>query len=177
MSNMFHDIPLGNENFSEINAILEIPKGSSMKYEFDHNTGAIWVDRGLKTPITYSFNYGDLPQTWNHWDNDPLDVIILCSQALPVWVVVPTRVIGWLKMIDWGEDDYKVLAVADDKYYSHVQSSDDVSPKELEDIEYFMLHYKDLEWKKVELNWWDTKENAMKRLAECHKDYKEKFGK
>ena len=178
MSNYFHDIPLkGKEDFSEINAIMEIPKGSSMKYEFDHKTWAIWVDRGLKTPLNYNFNYGDLPQTWNEGDNDPLDVIILCSQALPVWVVVPCRVVWWLKMIDSGEDDYKVVAVADDKYYSHVESCDDVSPKELEDIEYFMLHYKDLEWKKVELNGWDTKKNAMQRLDECHKAYKVKFNK
>jgi len=55
--NLYHDIPLGNEDFSEINAALEIPKGSRVKYEFDHKTGALWVDRVGKTPIDYSFNY------------------------------------------------------------------------------------------------------------------------
>jgi len=82
--NLYHDIPLGNEELSEINAVLEIPKGSKVKYEFDHKTGAMWVDRVGKTPIDYTFNYGDLPQTWNVGDNDPLDVIILCSQPLAV---------------------------------------------------------------------------------------------
>ena len=177
MSNLFHDIPLWNEDFSEVNAVLEIPKGSQVKYEFDHNTGAVWVDRVGKTPISYTFNYWDLPQTWNAWDNDPLDVIILCSHSLAPGVIVPCRVVGWLKMIDGGEDDYKVLAVADDKHYSHVQGVDDVSEKELEDIEYYMLHYKDLHNKKVELNGWDNKENAMARLAECHEEYKRKFNK
>lgn len=80
-------------------------------------------------------------------------------------------------MIDSGEDDYKVLAVADDKYYSDVNDIEDVNTKELEDIEYYMLHYKDLHGKKVELNGWDNKEEAIKRLHECHKAYKIKFNK
>ncbi len=175
--NLYHDIPLGNEELSEINAVLEIPKGSKVKYEFDHKTGAMWVDRVGKTPIDYTFNYWDLPQTWNEGDNDPLDVIILCSQPLAVWVIVPCRVVGGLKMIDSGEDDYKVLAVADDKYYSDINDIENVNAKELEDIEYYMLHYKDLHGKKVELNGWDNKAEAIKRLHECHKAYKIKFNK
>lgn len=175
--NFFHDIPLGNEELTEINAVLEIPKWSVVKYEFDHKTWAIWVDRVWKTPIAYTFNYGDLPQTWNEWDNDPLDVIILCSQPLTTWTIVPCKVVGWLKMIDSWEDDYKILAIADDKHYSHVNDIQDVDKKELEDIEYYMLHYKDLHWKKVELNGWDNKETAIKILQKCHKDYKIKFWK
>lgn len=175
--NLYHDIPLGNEDFSEINAVVEIPKGSKVKYEFDYKTWAVWVDRVGKTPIDYTFNYGDLPQTWNVGDNDPLDVIILCTQPLHPGTVVPLRVVWGLKMIDSGEDDYKVLAVADDKYYSDVNDIDDVNKKELEDIEYYMLHYKDLHGKKVELNGWDNKATAQEILAKCHQDYKTKFGK
>lgn len=175
--NLYHDIKLGNEDFSEINAVNEIPKGSKVKYEFDYKTGAIWVDRVGKTPISYTFNYGDLPQTWNEWDNDPLDVIILSKESFAPWVVVPLRVVWGLKMIDSGEDDYKILAVADDKYYSNVNNIDDVNKNELEDIEYYMLHYKDLHWKKVELNGWDTKEIAQEKLKICHQAYKEKFNK
>lgn len=176
--NLYHDIPLaGKEDFSEINAVMEIPKESRVKYEFNHETGCIWVDRVGKTPIDYSFNYGDLPQTWNVGDNDPLDVIILCSESLAPGVVVPLRVVGGLKMIDSGEDDYKVVAVADDKYYSHVENIDDVSAKEKEDIEYYMSHYKDLHGKTVTLEGWDTKEVAIERIKKCHEDYKTKFGK
>lgn len=175
--NLYHDIPLGNEDFSEINAVVEIPKGSKVKYEFDYKTWAVWVDRVGKTPIDYTFNYGDLPQTWNVGDNDPLDVIILCTQPLHPGTVVPLRVVWGLKMIDSGEDDYKVLAVADDKYYSDVNDIEDVNKKELEDIEYYMLHYKDLHGKKVELNGWDNKATAQEILAKCHQDYKTKFGK
>ncbi len=175
--NLYHDIPLGNEDFSEVNAVVEIPKGSKVKYEFDYKTGAIWVDRVGKTPIDYTFNYWDLPQTWNEGDNDPLDVIILCTQPLHPGAVVPLRVVGWLKMIDSGEDDYKILAVADDKYYSDVNDIEDVNKKELEDIEYYMLHYKDLHGKKVELNGWDSKATAQEILKKCNIDYKKKFDK
>lgn len=175
--NLYHDIPLGNEDLTEINAVMEIPKWSKVKYEFDYKTWAIWVDRVWKTPIDYTFNYWDLPQTWNEWDNDPLDVIILCTQPLAVWTIVPLRVVWWLKMIDSWEDDYKILAVADDKYYSDVNDIQDVNQKEKEDIEYYMLHYKDLHGKKVELNGWDNKNIAIERLKECHKAYKIKFSK
>jgi len=175
--NFFHDIEITNDDFKNINAVLEIPKWSKVKYEFCHKTWAIWVDRVGKTPIDYTFNYWDLPQTWNSWDNDPLDVIILCSESLAVGSIVPCKVIGWLKMIDCWEDDYKVLAVADDKYYSDANSVEDIRKQELEDIEYYMLHYKDLHWKKVELNGWDSKENAIIRLKECHEEYKTKFVK
>lgn len=176
--NLYHDIPLTNtEDFSEINAVMEIPKWSKVKYEFNHKTWAMWVDRVGKTPIDYTFNYWDLPQTWNEGDNDPLDVIILCSESLVPWVVVPLKVVWGLKMIDSGEDDYKILATADDKYYADIDDIDDVNKKELEDIEYYMLHYKDLHWKKVELNWWDDKKTAIEVLKTCHMDYKKKFGK
>lgn len=175
--NLYHDIPLGNEDFSEINAVLEISKWTRVKYEFDYKTWALWVDRVGKTPIDYTFNYWDLPQTWNKWDNDPLDVIILSSQPITPWVVVPLRVIWGLKMVDSWEDDYKILAACDDKFYSDVNDISDVNKKELEEIEYFMLHYKDLHGKKVELNGWDDKKTAQEILKKCHNDYKEKFGK
>ena len=177
MNNLYHDINLWNEDFSEINAILEIPKWSKVKYEFDYKTWTIWVDRIWKTPINYNFNYWDLPQTWNYWDNDPLDVIILCTESLSVWTVVPLKVVWWLNMIDSWEEDYKILAVSNDKYYENVNDINDVNKKELEDIEYFMLHYKDLHWKKIEIKWWDNKESAIKIIKECDLNYKKKFNK
>ena len=188
--NLYHDITIGSDDFSEINVVVEISKWGRVKYEFDYETGAIWVDRVGKTPINYTFNYGDLPQSWNTGDNDPLDVIVLCSEALAPGSVVPCRVIWWLKMIDSGEDDYKVLAVADDKYYYGAESVNDIDANELADIEYYMLHYKDIHGKRkkfletgdfgsenVELHGWDTKEAAIERIRQCHADYKIKFNK
>ena len=175
--NLFHDVPFGDTTSFELNAIVEIPKWCKVKYEFNHTNWAIWVERVGRTPIPYTFNYGDLPQTWNEWDNDPLDVIILCSEELATGAVVPCRVVWGLKMIDSWEDDYKILAVADDKYYDWVKDIGDVNKMELEDIEYYMLHYKDLHWKKIELNGWDNRDVAITRLKDCHEAYKVKFSK
>lgn len=162
--NLFHDIPSGNADFSQINVLLEIPKNSYVKYEYNHELGALFVDRLLKTPIPYNFNYGDIPQCWNVGDNDPLDAIVLSRASFTPGTIVPCRVIGGLKVIDQGEDDYKVIAVADDVYYAHVHSVEDINPAEKQDIEYFALHYKDLEKKKVEVHGWDSKELAQKRI-------------
>lgn len=178
MANYYFDIPLTNkEDFSEVNVVMEIPKWSYVKYEFDYKTGAIWVDRVGKTPIPYNFNYGDLPQTWNKWDNDPLDAIVLCSYPLSTWTIVPVRVVWMLNMVDSWEEDYKIIGVADDKYYEHIQDIDDVSDKEKEDIAYFMKHYKDLHNKTVEVKGWENKEKAIEMLKICHEEYKKKFNK
>ena len=175
--NLFHDLETWNSEFSEINIIIEIPKGSKVKYEFDHKTGVVWVDRVGRTPIAYNFNYWDIPQTWNEWDNDPLDAIVLSRESFATWVVVPCRVVWGLKMIDSWEEDYKVICVANDKYYDEVNDIYDVCEKEKEDIHYYMKHYKDLHWKKIELKGWDNKENAIKIIRESVNYYKAKFKK
>ena len=80
-------------------------------------------------------------------------------------------------MVDGWEDDYKVICVADDKYYQSVETIDDVSEEEKEDIWYYMKHYKDLHGKVVDLNGWDSKENAMKIIQDSKNGYKVKFDK
>lgn len=177
MVNLYHDLPLWNKDLTEVNAVIEIPKNSMVKYEFDKELNCVKVDRVGKTPIAYNFNYGFLPQSYNEDDKDPLDVIVLSRFSFVPWCVVPARVIWWLKMIDSWEFDYKILAVADDKYYSHVNDITDVNEKELEDIYYFMQHYKDLHNKTVIVEWWDNKENAIKVLKDCQNQYKLKYKK
>jgi len=93
MANLFHDLKLGNDELTEVNAIIEIPKDSMVKYEFDKELGCIMVDRIGRTPIPYNFNYGLLPQTWNKDDNDPLDIIVLSRFGFAPGVVVPSRVV------------------------------------------------------------------------------------
>lgn len=174
--NLFHDLSLSNKDW-DINTIIEIPKWSMVKYEFDKELWCIMVDRIGKTPIEYNFNYWLLPRTWNKDDNDPLDVIVLSRFPFAPWVVVPAKVVWGLKMIDSGEFDYKVIAIADDKYYSNVLDIEDINEKEKEDIYYFMNHYKDLHHKKIDLEWWDNKENALKVLKDCEDYYKVRFYK
>jgi len=175
--NLFHNLETGNSDLSEINVIIEIPKWTKVKYEFDYKTGAIWVDRVGRTPIPYNFNYWDIPRTWNEGDNDPLDAIVLSRESFFPWTVVVARVVWGLKMIDWGEFDYKILAVANDKYYDDVKDIWDVCEKEKEDIYYFMKHYKDLHDKKVELKGWDSRVNAIKIIKESVDYYPVKFKK
>lgn len=177
MANLFHDLVLWNNDLEEVNAIIEIPKDSMVKYEFDKDLNCIRVDRVWKTPIAYNFNYWFLPQTYNEDDKDPLDIIVLSRFAFIPWCIVPARVIWWLKMIDSWEFDYKIVAVADDKYYDDIEDIKDVNQKELEDIYYFMKHYKDLHNKVVEVEWWDWKEEAIKVLKDCHNQYKVKYKK
>jgi len=82
LKNPFHSIPACVENDAkEINVLLEITCGDSVKYEYDKDYGMVMVDRILKTPMPYPFNYGLIPQTWNEFDNDPLDVIILGNKT------------------------------------------------------------------------------------------------
>lgn len=174
--NLFHDLKLSSkEDFSEVNAIVEIPKGSMVKYEFDKELGCIMVDRIGRTPMEYPCNYGLLPQTWNKEDNDPLDIFILSRFPFAPGVVVPCRVVGGLKMVDGGEFDYKVVAVADDKFYDDVNDIDDLSEKEKEDIYYYMNRYKDLHGKTVELQGWDNKAAAVEVIKDCSDYYPVKF--
>lgn len=176
MTNLFHDLNLWSEDFDTLNAIIEIPKDSMVKYEFDKELWCIMVDRIWRTPIPYQFNYGLLPQTWNKEDDDPLDILVLSRFSFAPGVVVPCRIVWWLKMIDGGEFDYKVIAVADDKFYDGVTDIDDLSEAEKEDIYYFMERYKDLHNKKVVLEWWDNKENAKTIIKDCAQYYPVKFG-
>jgi inorganic pyrophosphatase len=173
MPNLYHQIPslVKEGNYDHINVLIEIPKDSFVKYEYSNTMGCMKVDRLLKTPLLYNFNYGDIPQAWNTGDNDPLDAIVLSRASFFPGVIVPCRVIGGLRMYDKGEYDYKIIAVADDKYYEQVQNISDVSIKEKEDIEYFMTHYKDLEKKLVTLDGWDGKDDAIKVIKDCVDHY------
>ena len=96
---------------------------------------------------------------------------MLSRAAFHPGTVVPARIIGGLKMIDRGENDYKVIAVANDKHYDHVNTIDDLSAREKEDIEYFMLHYKDMDNHVVTLDGWDGPDDAKKVIKQSIKYY------
>jgi len=177
MKNPFHAVPaLVNNNSSEINVILEITCGDNVKYEYDKDYGMVMVDRILKTPMPYPFNYGLIPQTWNEFDNDPLDVIIIGDKPFFPGVLVPCRVVGMLSVDDNGERDDKVLAVpTGDSRLSHVKDLSDINEKELENMIYFMEHYKDLEQKKVVVTGTVKAAEASKFIVECQECYNTKF--
>ncbi len=176
-NNIFHSLSTGDNAPNEVNIIIEIAEGSRIKYEFDKQHGFIIVDRFLHTPIPYPFSYGLIPRTWNDFDHDPLDAIVIASEPIIPGAAVPCRVIGMLSVDDSGERDDKILTVPTcDPYFEHVTKFEELPKKKREDIEYFLTHYKDLEpGKEVKVTSWDDAATAKQFITECIEVYKKKF--
>ena len=154
----------------EINVVIEIPKDSEpVKYEVDKESGAIFVDRILSTPMRYPCNYGYVPDTLCG-DGDPADVLVVLPLPLVPGSVVRCRPVGVLKMSDEAGTDEKILAVPVSKVfagYAHVEDIGQVSSHWLERIGHFFEHYKDLEKGKwVKLEGWGDAAEAKKILVD-----------
>ena len=129
----------------EFDVTIEIPKGSRNKYEVDHETGRIRLDRCLFTSMVYPANYGYIEDTLGE-DGDPLDVLVLLPEPVVPGVLINVRPVGMYKMVDEAGGDDKVLAVpAGDPRWDHVQDIGDVPDWEIEPIKHFFERYKDLE--------------------------------
>lgn len=129
----------------QFDVTIEIPKGQRNKYEVDHETGRVRLDRYLYTPMAYPTDYGFIEDTLGE-DGDPLDALVLLHQPLFPGVLVEVRPVGMFNMVDEAGGDAKVLCVpAGDKRWDHIQDIADVPPFELEAIKHFFVHYKDLE--------------------------------
>src|SRR3970040_2105124 len=107
----WHDVTPGLKLPDEFLAVIEIPSGSSIKYELDKQTGLLKLDRILYSAVHYPANYGFIPQTLAE-DDDPLDVLVLCQEPVVPLTLVSARTIGLMTMIDSGKKDHKILAVA-----------------------------------------------------------------
>ena len=163
-------VPTGRDVPNEINVIIEIPKDAEpVKYEVDKDTGAIFVDRILSTPMRYPCNYGYVPHTIAG-DGDPVDVLVVTPFPVQVGAVVRCRPLGLLKMVDEAGDDAKLLAVPIDSVlpiYSHWRRYDDISTYRLQPIQHFFEHYKDLEpGKWVKVLGWDGPEAAAEEILQ-----------
>ena len=109
-----------------IEVTIEIPKGSRNKYELDHETGKIYLDRYLFTPMAYPLDYGFIDGTLGE-DGDPLDALVILPEPVLPGVIVPARVLGVFKMTDEAGGDDKLLCVIDDPRWAHLQDIEDVS--------------------------------------------------
>ncbi|MEO1330056.1 MAG: inorganic diphosphatase [Pseudomonadota bacterium] len=151
-------ISAGKNPPHDINVVIEIPGssagGAPVKYEIDKDSGAVFVDRIVNTPMFYPCNYGFVPNTL-HDDGDPTDVLVRCDFALVPGAVIRCRLIGVLKMEDDGGMDDKLVAVPVakvDPFSANIHELSDLPEKEVERIKHFFEHYKDLEagkWVKV----------------------------
>ncbi len=140
-----------------VDVVVEIPQGSQNKYEVDHETGRIRLDRVLFSPFHYPTDYGYVPNTLGE-DEDPIDVMVLISQPTFPGCVVRGRVIGVLAMSDEKGVDNKILAVAeDDPRYAHIHELDQVAPHLLKEIAHFFGVYKTLEGKPTAVGDWQSR--------------------
>jgi inorganic pyrophosphatase len=154
-------------------AVIEIPRGSRNKYEVDHATGRVHLDRVLYTPFVYPVDYGYFDKTLGG-DGDPLDALVLLEFPVFPGVVVNVRAVGVLPMEDDGGMDEKILCVpAKDKRWEHIQDINDVPQQTKNEIAHFFEHYKDLEPAKwVKLGQWANKAEAERLIAEAKANYK-----
>ena len=152
--------------------MVEIPKHSYNKYEYNINSSKWELDRVLPGAMFYPEEYGFIPETLDY-DGDPLDVICLTEKPTFPGCYIPIRIIGVLKMIDGGEEDDKLLAVnAVEPRLSNINSLEDLSKDKLREISNFFLRYKELENKKVEVKGFQDKNEAKKVLINCQNLYK-----
>lgn len=160
---------------NDVHMAVEIPAGSFTKYEISEE-GLVFVDRFQSMPVVYPANYGSLPRTLGG-DNDPLDGLVLTREALHPGVMIKFRPIGYLKMIDGGEADEKIIGVPSsdiDPTYDAIQDIDDLPAIERQRIEAFFRVYKQLPEgrKKVELNGYGNAEEARKMIQQAMDNYK-----
>ncbi len=175
--NLWHDVSLGDNVPEEFNVIIEIPKGSSNKYEIDKETGMIALDRANFSSAAYPFDYGFAPQTlWE--DGDALDVILLSTFPVLPGILVKVRPVAVMEMIDSGESDYKIVAVpVKDKRWDDVKDLKDLNKHNIKEYQHFWETYKTLKGEVVSVGAIKGREDALKAVTKSIELYNEKFGK
>src|SRR4051812_19117286 len=172
MTHPWHDIPCEEPVEESFTAFIEIPKGSKVKYELDKDTGLLRVDRILFSAVHYPANYGFIPRTYCD-DGDPLDVLVLCQEAVVPMSIMRARAIGLMQMRDEKGLDDKVIAVPLDdpayRDYSHIR---EMPQHTLVELRRFFEDYKTLEQKKVEVDELQGPFEAAKVIRAALRDYK-----
>lgn len=158
------NVPLGPNPPETVNVVIEIPRGSTNKYEVDSKTGVIMLDRVLYSPLFYPFDYGYIPQT-HYLDGDPLDALVLITHPTFPGCVVESRPIGVLAMRDDKGPDEKILCVATkDPRYSNWSNLADLNEHAQKEVIHFFEVYKALEEKEVDVLGWLDVEAALKLI-------------
>ena len=173
MPHPWHDVTPGENLPLEFTAIIEIPMGSSIKYELDKSTGLMRMDRTLYSAVHYPANYGFIPQTYAE-DGDPLDVLVLCQEKVAPLTLIESRAIGLMTMIDGGAKDHKILAVAlGDPEYNDIHDTSQLPGHKLNMVRRFFQDYKQLEGKVVEVDEILPVETAGPIIDESLQNYSE----
>ncbi|EFN51867.1 hypothetical protein CHLNCDRAFT_32962 [Chlorella variabilis] len=148
-SHPWHDLEIGSDAPHLLNAVIEIPRGSKVKYELDKKSGLLYVDRVLYSSVVYPHNYGFIPRTYCP-DHDPLDVLVLMQEPVVPFSFLRCRPIGVMQMVDQGEQDDKIIAVhADDPEFKDFEDISQLPQHRLAEIRRFFEDYKKNENKEV----------------------------
>lgn len=154
-----------------LNVLVEVPKGSRNKYEYDSELGAIVLDRFLFSSMVYPVDYGMIPNTLGA-DGDPLDAMVCVSEPTFPGCIIPSIPLGLFRMTDDGELDDKILCVpADDPNWNYIESLDQLSHQLKEEISHFFAVYKQPEGKIVEVDGWYPLESALEVLEVSRERY------
>jgi inorganic pyrophosphatase len=174
--NPWHDVALGERIEEHFRAIIEIPKGSKIKYELDKATGLLSLDRVLHSAVHYPANYGFLPRTFCD-DDDPLDVLVLGQEPVVPLCLLRARAIGVITMRDEKGQDDKIIAVhVDDPEYAHYRDVSELPPHRLRELQRFFLDYKVLENKVVNVEHLRGPADALQVIRDAVALYGARFG-
>ena len=175
--NPWHNVNKAKIKSNSFVACIEISKGSKNKYELDKESGLLKLDRILYTSTHYPHNYGFIPLTYAK-DNDPMDVLVLCSEPIIPLTLVDCYPIGVLYMRDQGKKDEKIIAVAKgDPFYNEYKDIKQLPPHIINELEHFFRVYKELEFKRTSVHSAKGKEEAIKCIEQSIKRYQDKIAK
>jgi inorganic pyrophosphatase len=175
--NPWHAVSPGSNIPEYVNAIIEIPKNTRAKYELDKESGLLKMDRVIYSSMYYPANYGFIPQTYCD-DKDPLDILVLSQIEIVPMCLVEAKIIGVMRMLDQGELDDKIIAVAqNDQAVNHIHTIEELPQHFFNELRNFFEDYKKLENKEVIVEKFQNKSTAQAILQQSIRDYQEKFGK
>lgn len=174
--NIWHDIEAKRITCEKFLCVVEISKGCKSKYELDKDSGMLILDRVLYTSTVYPANYGFIPRTYAE-DNDPLDVLVVCSEIITPLTLVNCYPIGVIKMVDDEQEDQKIIAIPfGDPMYNGYRDVAALPGHVTDEMQHFFEVYKNLEHKKTTVRQIEGRAESIKVITECINRYNEHFG-
>ncbi len=171
----WHGVEPGEQAPRVVNAVIEIPQGSRAKYEIDKPSGLLKLDRVIYSSFYYPMNYGFIPQTYGD-DKDPLDILVITSLSVQPLTIMEAKIIGVMQMVDSGDADDKIIAVADkDPSVNHYNNIEELPKHFFDELRHFFEEYKKLENKTVIVEEFGDKATALNIVREAIDLYKQTF--
>jgi inorganic pyrophosphatase len=171
----WHSVPYGENAPRVVTAVIEIPMGARCKYEIDKDSGLLKLDRVIFSSFYYPCNYGFIPQTYGG-DHDPLDILVITSLPVVPLTLMDAKVVGVMQMVDGGEADDKIIAVAaNDPGVNHYNNIEELPKHFFDELRHFFEEYKKLENKTVVVEEFGDKAQALNIIKEAITFYKETF--